>query len=123
MIFSLIILIVSISFLIGILQSIFCTKNTQELCNLFGNYIPSIIEVSIGIGIALLIHNHDRNLQEKDDQEVKLTIHGIYLHLWSLYLASIPYINSAQVRKENTTTIQILNLINHSQTNLSKCTF
>lgn len=105
---------------IGTLQSIFCTEQTQELCKSFENFIPSIIEIAIGGGIALLIHNYTRKMQKKDNDELKVSVHGTYLHLWSLRVTLIPYANSEDVRSDNTTAIQILNLINHTQTELSK---
>jgi len=119
--FTLLILATSTIVAIKILESIFCTGQPQELCDSFYDFIPSTIEISIAIGIAILIHNHTRKLEKKDNDELALTIHGIYLHLWSLHLALIPYLNSIEVRNNNTTAIQILNLINHSLSDLSKC--
>lgn len=117
---NLIILVSATLIFIITLQSFFCTKQTQELCKSVEIFTPPIIEIAIGVGIALLIHNHTRKIQKKDDDELKLTVHGAYLHLWSLHLALIPYINSQEVRADNTTAILILNLINHTQTDLLK---
>ena len=119
--FTLLILASSTFATIKISELVFCTKQSQEICDSFNDFIPSIIEISIGIGIAILIHNHTRKLEEKENNELALTIHGIYLHLWSLHLALIPYLNSIEVRSNNTTAIQILNLINYSQDDIAKC--
>jgi len=105
---------------ISSLHSSFCTVQTQELCKSFESFIPSIIEMAIGGGIALLIHNYTRKMQKKDNDELKVSTHGTYLHLWSLHVTLIPYVNSRDVRSDNTNAIQILNLINHTQTELSK---
>lgn len=120
LLFSLIILGVSTLLLIVILYSVFCTEENL-ICNQYKSFIPSFIEIGVGLGIALIIHNHTMKIQKKEDAEVLLTVHGIYLHLWNLHLSLLPYISSADVRSDKSTTIQILNSINNVEANLAKC--
>lgn len=103
------------------LKSQFCVDITTNVCNNFLNFTPSTVEIAVGIGIALIIHDHTRRSQIKENTDVELTIQGTYYHLWSLNEALRSYKKSKDVRAENSTSLQILHIINQIHTNLSKC--
>ena len=104
------------------LNHIFCESHLDSKpCNNFLSFTPSIIEIAIGIGIALIIHDHTRKIQSRENNDLNLTIQGTYYHLWNLCETLRSYIISDAVRSEHSSSIQILNLLSQSQANLSKC--
>ena len=121
-------LIVSLSILVVIslilwivLDYSFCNNKDPLTCAEFKNFNSSIIEIAVGIGIVLIIHDHARKIQNKENNDLNLTIQGTYYHLWSLHETLRSYIISDKVRSEYSSSVHILNLLSQSQANISKC--
>ena len=93
-----------------------CKEEDSSICMDFRNFKSSIIEITIGIGIVLIIHDHARKIQNKENSDLTLTIQGTYYHLWSLHETLRSYILSKEVRAEHSSSVHILNLLSqHKQ--------
>lgn len=103
-----------------ILRAIFCAYSQID-CEEFVKSIPTAIEISIGIGVAIIVHNHTRKIQSKENEDLSLTIQGVYFYLWNLHMALLPYFKSDKVRADKIVSLQILNLVDHIQGDLSRC--
>lgn len=103
-----------------IFNRVFCDVPSST-CTSFLGFTPSMVEIAVGIGVALIVQNHTRKIQKKEDNEIDLTIQNTYYNLWSIHQSLNAYILSSDVRKENNTAIHILNQLNHTQSVLSKC--
>ena len=80
-----------------------------------------LIEVFLGILIALVVHNHTKKVEKREIQDVELAITGTYYNLWTLYMALISYDRSKEVRVDRISGLHIINIIHLIQSNLSKC--
>lgn len=103
------------------LYDLFLIKETNQHDPQFTIWSTLIIEISIGIGITLLIHDYARKTQEREITDLELTITGTYYALWNLYMSSKAYIKSQAVRENKIPGLQITSIINSILMNLPKC--
>ncbi|MDE1818376.1 MAG: hypothetical protein KGI19_07215 [Thaumarchaeota archaeon] len=114
------ILVISATILWLALRSIICTYLIAD-CDEFMKATPTMIEITVGISVAIIVHNHTRKIQKKEDDDLSLTIQGTYFYLWNLHTTLQSYFKSDIVRADKMVAIHILNLIDHIQANLSRC--
>lgn len=85
------------------------------------NWITLLIEIIIGIAIALIVYNHAKKIEDQEKEDLKLAIRGTYYSLWNLYHAMFAYSRSDAVRTDRISGLQILNIIQTVRNTLSKC--
>ena len=87
----------------------------------FPNWGTLLLEIFVGVTIALIIYNHTKKTENKELRDLDLTIVGTYYNLWNLYLSMNTYTKSDKVRADKVLGLQILHIANSTHNTLAKC--
>ncbi|AJM91724.1 hypothetical protein [Nitrosopumilus piranensis] len=110
------------SFIAGIILHFGIFPNFDiKIENDFPNWSTLLVEIIVGIGIALIIYDHTKKIESREAEDLKLAIRGTYYSIWNLYHAILPYSKSEEIRSDRLTGLQILTILQTIRTTLSKC--
>lgn len=111
-----------VSLVMGVIFNniLFPNYNVEEE-NDFPNWLALVVEIIIGIGIALIIYDHTKKIESRELEDLEMAIRGTYYSIWNLYHAMLPYSKSDQVRSDRISGLQILSVLQTVRNTLSKC--